>query len=122
MNAGEVASKSWALLQEALPDLASRTGPFTVLTQPADPSLQRLFLDHIAKAAAEIRAALDGCDYAGLKRHVHTLKGMGGSVGYPEVSAVCLRIEETIAAGHAESTRRLTEALLLWHAVASGSV
>lgn len=116
MNTPAAAAKARLLLEEVLPDLSSRAKAFTVLSEPADPFLQDLFLDQLRAEAPRVRSAVAAGDWEGLKRQVHSFKGVGGSVGFPEISALCLRIEEAFQSGDWPGARRLVEALLLWQA------
>ncbi len=102
-----------------MPDLDQRIGRFTVLTEPADSDLQQFFHEHVAGVLPELRAALERADMTAVYRQAHGMKGAGGSVGYPEISALSERLEETAKADQAAEALRLTETLGRWLAEVS---
>ncbi|HWG91481.1 MAG TPA: Hpt domain-containing protein [Candidatus Thermoplasmatota archaeon] len=71
-----------------------------------DPEVRRVFLKEARGRLDEMEAilaagdlpALDSPEYLALRRHAHTLKGLGGSLGYPDLErhahAVLERLHE----------------------------
>lgn len=110
----DAASRSRRLIEVLLPDLDQRIVKFSVLTDRADADLQQFFHDHVSSVLPSIRAALDCNDLAEARRQAHGLKGAGGSVGYPEISALAERIEEVSRNGDAQEARRLVAGLQRW--------
>ena len=80
--------------QEFLVDAADTLGQLGIKVSRAIESGQ-----HIAELMAEVR------------RETHTLKGLGGSFGYPALSVIAHRLEDYLAAVEAPSARQLQEIL-----------
>ena len=51
------------------------------------------FVDGLRQRVADMRAALDACNWDRLKALGHQLKGAGGSFGYPMISEVGMQVE-----------------------------
>lgn len=56
-----------------------------------------LFVEKLPVTVAGIRACYEQADCTQLQQRVHTLKGSGGSIGFPEISELCNKIEFQIA-------------------------
>ena len=117
MNPTGFTPRSLQLVSEVIPDLGQRLGRFTVLHEPADPDLQSFFHEHVAGVLTELQKAFAHDDLTAVYRHGHSLKGVSGSVGYPEISALGERLEETARAGQGAEARQLVEALTRWLAL-----
>ncbi len=107
---------SMRILQAVLPDLDQRVGPFTVLTAPADAAIRLSFHEYLAALLPPILAALPPLDLPAIARTAHSLKGMGGAVGYPEISVLGDALERAALAGQDARVRQLIEALAAWQA------
>lgn len=102
------------ILMAAIPDLAAREVPFNVALSDRDPELVEALVAHIRDAEPRLRAAAAARDYRGVAGHAHGLKGMGGSVGLPEISVVGLLLEEAARSGQATEVDRLCALLSAW--------
>ena len=114
MNPTGFSPQSLQLVRDVIPDLGQRLGRFTVLHEPADPELQTFFHEHVAGVVADLEQAFAQNDLTAAYRLGHSLKGVGGSVGYPEISALGERLEETARAGQGVEARQLADALARW--------
>ena len=65
-------------------------------------SLAKLFLSDSALRLDAMRNAARAGDMGTLKREVHTLKGVSGTIGAPRLAELCRELEETIAATEGE--------------------
>lgn len=104
------------VILDVMPDLDSRQTKFTVLTEPPDESLFAIFVDYLNGALPEISNAATSGNFPELKRQAHSLKGVGGSVGFPEISALAERIEEVARAEDTPGAHTLLHALKAWFA------
>jgi signal transduction histidine kinase/FixJ family two-component response regulator len=80
-----------------------------------DAVVQRLAADFRAELPdtwQSLRAALEGRDWPALRALSHRIKGLAGSLGYPEVTASAAPIEGHIDGGRFEQAERCTEGLL----------
>lgn len=118
MNPTGSTPRSLQIVYEVIPDLGQRLGRFTVLQGPADHDLQVFFHEHVAGVITELQKAFAQDDLNAVYRHGHSLKGVSGSVGFPEISALGERLEEMARAGQGAEARLLVEALTRWLALA----
>lgn len=114
MNPTGSSPQSLQLVRDVIPDLGQRLGRFTVLHEPADPDLQVFFHEHVASVVTDLEQAFARNDLTAVYRLGHSLKGVGGSVGYPEISALGERVEETARAGQGVEARQLADTLARW--------
>lgn len=99
-----------------IPDLAQRLPLFTVTEVPVDPELISLFLEQLEHNLRDVRGALAPMDSKTLQRVAHSLKGVGGTVGSPEVSVLAEELERAVAAGAQDRCRMLVDGLAQWEA------
>lgn len=102
------------LLTAAIPDLAAREVPYSVALSDSDPELIEALVAHIRDAGPRLRAAAAARDYRGVAGHAHGLKGMGGSVGLPEISVLGQLLEEAARGGQPAEVDRLCALLSAW--------
>ncbi|OHX10656.1 hypothetical protein BI347_19200 [Chromobacterium sphagni] len=60
--------------------------------------LLRQFATEEADAAERLGAALNAGDYQSAERIAHTLKGISGSIGFPELQEIAMKLEQAIRA------------------------
>lgn len=102
------------LLRAVVPDLERKRERFTVLATPPDPDLQRIFHEHLPGLVAQMKTALGNGDWSVVRRHAHSIKGMGGGVGYPEISAWGEGLERAAGEPDPALAGRLLDALSAW--------
>lgn len=107
-----------ALLLAAIPDLPAHEAPFSVAPCDPDPELVDAMVAHIRDAGPRLRAAVAARDDRGVAGFGHGLKGMGGSVGLPEISVVGRLLEEAAQGGRSAEMERLITLLSAWVAAA----
>lgn len=73
--------------------------------------LLETFLDRAPARLAELRAAADAGDAAGVREHAHSLKGAARSFGAAEIGELALRLEQESAAGSLAEAHDLIAAL-----------
>jgi CheY-like chemotaxis protein/anti-sigma regulatory factor (Ser/Thr protein kinase) len=90
------------VMSRHLADAGARSGSARIEDRTAQ-VLQGLGLEFRAELPAtvlEIEQALRARDWPGLRRRVHALKGVAGSVGFPQLTRLAQPLEASIAAAH----------------------
>jgi HPt (histidine-containing phosphotransfer) domain-containing protein len=80
-----------------------------------DPELVQvldIFIETLPEMLDSIRAAWRQINMKTLKRHIHELKGAGGSAGFPIVMQHVAHVENTVATGQADQLAQTVEELL----------
>lgn len=114
MNVSDTSLRSRELIRAMLPDLDQRLPKFTVLTTPPDHTLHLAFFSYLDGILPELRDAATRSDLARIAHIVHGLKGAGGSVGFPELSALAERCEEAARGADAETAGAMIAGLFAW--------
>lgn len=104
-----------AAFGELIPDLAEQAALFRSDTDVTDQELLEIFADEIRKVEQGMGPAINGQDVATLREHAHTLQGMGGAVGAPEISAVGAAFSKAAQSGDFRRCQNIFEAFCVWH-------
>ena len=107
-------SRGKALLAAVIPDFERRITNYRVLLSAPDPELVDALRDHVREVLPAMVRACAGKDFLLLARHAHGFKGMGGSVGLPEISLWGAELEEAAHKGRGDDVDRLLGALQAW--------
>jgi len=99
---------------EVVPDLAVRLDPFVVDTEDVDDELIEVFIDEIKRLSGELSDGLDRNDDEMIRMAAHSIKGMGGTMGLPEISVLGLEIENRVKTERLADTRPLVDSLAAW--------
>jgi len=102
--------------QSLIPNLTERLPLFTVTEVPSDPELIALFLEQLEHNLRDLRSALEPMDPKTLRRVAHLLKGVGGTLGSPEVSVLAEELEHAVAEGNQNRCQILVDGLARWEA------
>lgn len=105
-------ARQWFL--PLIPDLAARSEAYRTDFGGMDDALLQAFLQQIDLAAQGIRGAITQADEQAVRRHAHTLQGMGGTVGLPEISVLGDVLGTAARAGDFARCRALLQALIGW--------
>lgn len=103
-------------VSELIPDVAARAAPFTVDTEEVDEELAIIFVEEIRRLTGELQQGLEQGDEEAVRVASHSIKGMGGTMGLPEISVVGLAIETLAKEDHLSQTAPLIQALADWMA------
>ena len=114
-------SQARHLLAAVIPDFERRLVNYHVLLSAPDPELVAALLDHVREVLPGMQDAARRQDLAALARHAHGFKGMGGSVGLPEISVWGAELEDAARAGRGQDISRLLAALAEWQAAAGAA-
>jgi HPt (histidine-containing phosphotransfer) domain-containing protein len=99
---------------ELIPDVTAKAVQFSVDTEEVDDELVEVFIDELRRLTGELQEGLGRNDSEMVRIAAHSIKGMGGTLGLPEISVVGLEIEERVKAGRIDDARPLTDALDKW--------
>ena len=77
-----------------IPELEARKVQFIVDTDEVDDELIELFIEELVRLSGELQQGYGGNDIETVRMAAHSIKGMGGTIGLPELSVLGLEIEE----------------------------
>jgi DNA-binding response OmpR family regulator/anti-sigma regulatory factor (Ser/Thr protein kinase) len=97
-----------------IPDLNARAENFRVSNEFVDDAVLAAFARQMASVKAALRSALDAGDEAGIRRQAHSLQGMGGAAGAPEISVVGEELSRAAKVGDFPRCAALTARLADW--------
>ncbi len=99
---------------DVVPDLAARLDPFIVNTEDVDDELIKVFIDEIKRLSGELSDGVERNDGEMVRIAAHSIKGMGGTMGLPEISVLGLEIEVRAKTERLMDIRPLIDALAAW--------
>ncbi|MEN7973432.1 MAG: Hpt domain-containing protein [Verrucomicrobiota bacterium] len=99
---------------ELIPNLAVKVEPFCVDTEEVDDELIEVFIDEIRRLSGELQDGVDQNDGEMVRIAAHSIKGMGGTMGLPEISVLGLEIENLAKMDQLNNTRPMIDALVRW--------
>ena len=99
---------------ELIPDLAERLDPFTVDTDELDDELVEVFTEEVERLTGELQDGLAQNNSETMRLAAHSIKGMGGTMGLPEISVLGLVIENMTKEDRLSETQPLVAGLALW--------
>ncbi len=99
---------------DLIPDLAERLDPFIVDTEEVDDELVEVFVCEIRRLTDELQDGLGRGDAETVRMAAHSIKGMGGTMGLPEISVLGLEIETRAKDGRMADAKPLVDALAEW--------
>lgn len=97
-----------------VPDLEAKIEPFIVDTEELDDELVEVFIDEINRLASELQEGLSQNNVDAIQAAAHSIKGMGGTMGLPEISVIGLEVEGMAKADRLTDARPLIDALAEW--------
>ena len=99
---------------ELIPNLAARLDPFVVNTDELDDELIEVFIEEVERLTGELQDGLAQNDGEMLRMAAHSIKGMGGTMGIPEISVLGLEIENMTKENRLAETQPLIDGLARW--------
>lgn len=102
------------MVRELVPDLDERMGQFEVEVFDVDDELMAAFSEELERLAGDLQSGLDASDDEMIRVSAHSMKGMCGTIGLPEISVLAQEIEITLRGGETERCRSLCAALIGW--------
>lgn len=101
-------------VRELVPDLDGRISQFEVETFEMDGELIEAFCEELERVGADLQAGVDESDDEKIRIAAHSIKGMGGTMGLPEISVLAQEIELTLRNGEDVRAKDLCCALVTW--------
>jgi len=99
---------------DLIPDLDRRIETYRVSSEIVDEEVAQAFADQMRLIILGLHEALESKDVERLRRQGHSLQGMGGTAGVPEISVVGEELSRLAKQGDLERCRELTMRLNLW--------
>ncbi len=99
---------------DLIPGLEGQLAPFIVATDEVDDELVEVFIEELIRLSGELQEGLQGSDAEMVRAAAHSIKGMGGTIGLPEISVLGLTIENAAKQDRMEDARPLVDALANW--------
>lgn len=110
-----------AWVRGLVPDLDRRMDAFRVDCAEVDDELIEAFKEELTAQSALLRQGLDSDDLEPVRRAAHSVKGMGGTIGLPEISVLAHEIELRAKSGDQAGCAELAEAFIDWAKTHCGS-
>lgn len=101
---------------ELIPGLESRIDPFVVDTDEVDDELVEVFIEEIRRLTGELQEGVGKNDFEMVRMAAHSIKGMGGTMGLPEISVLGLEVENLAKDDRIPEAKPLVDALANWMA------
>lgn len=105
------------LFQDVIPDLAAVAADYRVSLDVLDADIFAAFCAHFREILSGLATAVAASDEATTRGYAHSLEGMGGTVGFPELSAVGVALSRAAKTGAWPVCRILCERLEQWRQV-----
>lgn len=101
-------------IAELIPELEARKGQFVVDTDEVDDELIEVFIEELVRLSGELQQGHETNDMDMVRMAAHSIKGMGGTIGLPELSVLGLEIENTAKEDRLSDAGPLVDGLAVW--------
>ncbi len=101
-------------IAELIPSMREQLDQFVVEAEEIDDELLLVFIDELKRLTGEMQAGLRDNDANAVRSAAHSIKGMGGTIGFPELSVLGLTIENTAKENRLQDAIPLVDALMDW--------
>ncbi len=101
-------------VHEWIPDLEGRISQFETEPFEIDDELVDAFHEELARLSGDLQAGMDAGDEERQRMAAHSIKGMSGTMGLPEISVLAQEIEITLRAGDRDRCCQLCTVLINW--------
>lgn len=102
------------MVRNLVPGLDGRISQFEVETFEMDEELIEAFCEEVDRIGGDLQSGLDESDNEKIRVAAHSMKGMSGTMGLPEISVLAQEIELTLRGGDQERCAILCESLIQW--------
>ena len=97
-----------------IPELEARKSQFVVDTDEVDDELIEVFIEELKRLSGELNEGLESGDLEMVRMAAHSIKGMGGTIGLPELSVLGLEVENCAKEERLSDAEVLVAALAQW--------
>ena len=97
-----------------IPSLAEQLDQYVVATDEVDDELIEVFIEEIQRLTAELQDGVRNNDPQMVRMAAHSIKGMGGTIGLPEISVLGLEIEKRAKDGRLQEAGPMVDGLADW--------
>ena len=97
-----------------IPELRRLANAYRVNTSEVDAELLLLFIEQLRQVVAGLTGAMAARDEAGVRKGAHSLLGMGGTIGAPELSVVGGEMRAAVMRGDFGRCELLLHAMQTW--------
>jgi len=104
----------YGMIADVVPDLESRKGVYQVDAMELDDELREAFLEQLDINNDGIRKGVREGDLEAIASTAHSIKGMGGTIGKPEMSVLGEELESAAKAGDEARCGRLAGVVDEW--------
>jgi len=101
-------------IAELIPGLDARVDQFTVDTDEVDDELIEVFLSELQRLTGELQDGVVQGDTEIVRAAAHSIKGMGGTIGLPELSVLAMEIENQAKKERLSEATVLIDSLAAW--------
>lgn len=102
------------MVRKLIPDLDGRVSQFETDPFEVDDELTAVFCEELERLTGDLQTGLDTRDSEMIRLAAHSIKGMSGTVGLPEISVLTQEIELMLRRGRMERCTMLCNALIDW--------
>ena len=103
-----------AVFAPLIPELRRLADGYRVNTSEVDAELLDLFIQHLRLVAAALAQAVAARDGKGVRQGAHSLQGMGGTIGAPELSVVGVELSAAVRREDFDRCAGLLTAIREW--------
>lgn len=101
-------------VKSLVPDLEARVDAFRVDTEFLDEELLEAFKEEIAQQSELMKAGAQNDNPDEIRAAAHSVKGMGGTIGLPEISVLAQEIESRAKNGDVDGCKFLVSEFVSW--------
>ena len=101
-------------VKSLVPDLDARVEAFQVDTDFLDDELIEAFKEELAQQSALMQAGVQNGNADEIRMAAHSVKGMGGTIGLPEISVLAHEIELRAKNNELNSCKSLVAEFVAW--------
>ena len=103
-------------VKSLVPDLEARVDAFQVDTEFLDDELIDAFKEEIAQQSALMQAGAQNDNPDEIRMAAHSIKGMGGTIGLPEISVLAQEVELRAKNNDLDGCKSLVSEFVVWAA------
>lgn len=107
----------YSMIRDLVHNFDERLTRYQVEYDDSNDDLLALFFEQIVASNLEIKSSLTAHHLAEIAKAAHTVKGMGGTVGAPEISLLGEEIESAAKANDLSRCKNLARLLEQWLAL-----